>query len=234
MENLTKIWKDPVWSKIIAYLIVGLLSIFISGLIAYFKTPADTRAEESIVSVLFSYNFTVNLFSIFSALLFLLFVSIGILYRKYFYTYDLFISSPMSGFQNEEEYIEFRNVCLEVKLALQNKCGFKKIYYAGEHKPTKRHFSIPRVAFLKDLAALKNSKRFLLIHPGKIYSSTLFECGYAYRKQTKSIYFVKNIEDLPFLMRHLSDVASFVSIICVNNIKNITNVIANDSTDIFC
>ena len=74
----------------------------------------------------------------------------------------------MSGFDKEEDYIQFRTQCLEIKRTIEKECGFKKIYYAGEDKPSKNNFSVPRVAVVKDLKALRSSKRFLLIHPGKI------------------------------------------------------------------
>lgn len=233
-EKISKIWNDPVWSKVIAYFVVGLTSIFVSGIATYLKSPTDARKEESIIGVLLSYNLSINLFVILSTLTFLVMVTIGFLYKKFYLHYDLFISAPMSGFKTNEEYEEFRKLCIEVKYALENKCGFKKIYYAGADKPTKADFSIPKVAFIKDLIALRKSKRFMLIHPGKIYSSTLFECGFAYRKQMKCVYFVKYLTDLPFLMRHLADAASFVSIICVEDIKNILKVINTDKSDIYC
>ncbi|MEK6726330.1 MAG: hypothetical protein AABY54_07260, partial [Deltaproteobacteria bacterium] len=67
----------------------------------------------------------------------------------------------------------------------------------------------------------------------KIYSSTLFECGFAYRKQTKSLYFVKSLTELPFLMRHLADASPFISIMCEKNYQEFINKIKTDKIDIF-
>lgn len=233
MNKFMKVWKDPVWSKVLAYCIIGLFSLFLSAIVTYLEAPSSIKDDESIVGVLFNYSISVNIFTILTVLLFLILITIGFTYKNYFLKYDLFISAPMSGFDNDEEYKGFRQLCLNVKKELEDKCGFKNIYYAASKKPNRKSFSIPKVAFLKDLAALKSSKKFVLIHPGKMFSSTLFECGFAYRKQTKSVYFVRNLNELPFLMRHLADAASFVSIICVDNMNNIVNVINTDSNDIF-
>jgi hypothetical protein len=231
MNYFSKIWNDPVWSKVISYVIIVLISILSSAIFTYFTS--NLRNTKTILEVLLNYNLSVNLFFIVSLLIFVFLIMTGFLYKNIFLKYDVFISAPMSGFETEKEYSDFRLIVMDVIRLLERKCGFKNIYYAGEHKTKKSHFSTPKVAFLKDLAALKNSKRFVLIHPGKIYSSTIFECGYAYRKQIKSIYFIRRLDELPFLMRHLSDVASFVSIFCVGEMNNIINAIENDKKDLF-
>ena len=63
-----------------------------------------------------------------------------------------------------------------------------------------------------DLVALKQSHRFVLLYPQKLPTSALFEAGYALALDCDSHYFVRDRDDLPFLMRELAGVTQKVRI----------------------
>ena len=52
-----------------------------------------------------------------------------------------------------------------------------------------------------DIDALMDSKKFILIYPKKITSSVIFEAGVAYAQNKESLYFVKDKNDLPYVMK---------------------------------
>lgn len=206
---MRKLWNDPVWSKVIAGLILAALA-------AIGSTVINNKAIPTFIGSWSPTAVTVNPTILIAVLLFLLFVGLAILLVNAFTKYDVFISAPMS-FQDDANYKDFRSYCMEIKTLLETDCGFSRIYYAGETIESVNEFSAHQHAAENDLKALRKSKRFLLIVPEKTYSSSIFEAGFAFRKGIPSIYFCKKIDDLPFLMRKLGDVFLHVKVYEPNN-----------------
>jgi pimeloyl-ACP methyl ester carboxylesterase len=117
------------------------------------------------------------------------------------YQYDVFVAMAMAGVESEEQYKSYRTQALEVVTCLQEKCGFRSVFYAGLNLKTKADFDAEDFSLSEDLLALRGSKYFLLIYPDKIVSSTLFEAGLALALGKPAVYFIRRREDLPFLMR---------------------------------
>lgn len=201
---MKKIWNDPVWSKVISAIILAIPAFLISVAINFWnnrKFPIDWTG----------FTVQVNGIILCTVLLFLVFVGISILYHNTFFKYDVFISAPMS-FSDDVEYQKFRAFCLEIKALLESECGYQRIYYAGSEIESIKQFSAHQHAAENDIKALRSSKCFLLIMPQKMQSSAIFEAGFAFRKCIPSVFFCKNIGDLPFLMKHLNDSFRFVKV----------------------
>ncbi|MFI1104333.1 hypothetical protein [Streptomyces melanogenes] len=118
-------------------------------------------------------------------------------------TYDVFVSSPMASFPTSEQYEEHRAGMRQLVEALERHCRFK-VYYAGLHLPTWNSFQRPDIGAQRDAAALRESKRFLLVVPLPLVSSVYVEAGYALALHKPSVYYHHVDVELPFMLRHAS------------------------------
>jgi hypothetical protein len=112
--------------------------------------------------------------------------------------YDLFISCPMAAFK-DAEFDHFR-VLIDSLLESIPK-GKYSIYCAMLNNRARQNFDPAAIAAEGDLNALKQSRNFLMIYPKKIVSSCLLEAGYALITGMQSTYFVRNDDDLPYMLR---------------------------------
>ncbi len=119
------------------------------------------------------------------------------------YDYDVFLSTPMAAFATDAAYRKGRAEFKKVFDALKLKCRLS-VYWASEKITCFKDFDTLETSVLDDLEALKKSRRLVLLYPEKLASSTLFEAGYALARDCESHYFVRQREDLPFLMQELA------------------------------
>ncbi len=63
-------------------------------------------------------------------------------------------------------------------------------------------YDTPKQAVLNDLRIIDESNVFILIHPQKMQTSTLFKLGYAYSR-IKKIIIVSEDKNLPYMVRGL-------------------------------
>lgn len=118
------------------------------------------------------------------------------------FIHEVFLSTPMAAFKTDEEYKTGRAQFKKVFDALKN--SGLTVYWASEKIESMQDFDTLDVSVLDDLTALMQSRRFALIYPQKLPSSALFEAGYALALNRFSHYFVRDRDDLPFLMRELA------------------------------
>jgi TIR domain len=116
--------------------------------------------------------------------------------------YDVFLSVPMAAFETDELYVAFRAEAKKVFDALRDKCGLS-VFWAMEHIETKADFEVHDVSAEEDFKALRCSNNFLMIYPSRVVTSSLCEAGYALARDMPILMFVRQQDDLPFLMRQL-------------------------------
>lgn len=166
---MKKIWNDPVWSKVIAGVILFALSAIVTAIYTLYTTP---DGEKNWLSVLVESSTTVNSYILTTTLVLL--ITIILIYlivsRK---EYDIFFSAPMSV-DTEEEYKELRSKCLQLIDELKNNKQYKSIYYAAESKKSMNDFTPGSHAVSDDLRALRKSKRLFLYMPKKMPTSAIF------------------------------------------------------------
>ena len=97
--------------------------------------------------------------------------------KKLPYKYDVFLSSPMSAFETDEDYKKDRDVMLKLKKYLEEQKNVS-IYYAGEHIKSSISFENELVGN-NDFEAIESSRCFIMFYPERIVSSVLVEAGYA-------------------------------------------------------
>lgn len=117
------------------------------------------------------------------------------------YQWDVFLAAPMAACADEESYQRERDSALRVLAALRTHCGYRRIYFAGEHLETLEEFEAADVSLSEDLEALRQSRYFVLLYPEKLVTSALAEAGAALALGIPSIYHVRSHWDLPFLLR---------------------------------
>lgn len=115
--------------------------------------------------------------------------------------YDVFISSPMFAFRDEQQYQHHRANVLRFIRSLDRECGFS-CYYAGKDRPNYDDFEMSDVALSNDLQALRDSSFFVLLIPVTSATSALVETGAALILGKPSIYFIHTDAQLPFALEH--------------------------------
>jgi hypothetical protein len=118
------------------------------------------------------------------------------------FQYDVFFSTPMAGFLTDAEYQSGRANFKTVFDSLKQQCGLS-VYWGAEKISSMKDFDTMDISAIDDLRALQQSRQFVLLYPQKLATSALFEAGYALALNRFSRYFVRDRDDLPFLMREL-------------------------------
>lgn len=111
----------------------------------------------------------------------------------------VFLATPISGFQSEDQYILYRKSVLLLIESLTNNyevyCELQKILDINS-------YDAPQDSIKNDFNAIEESDIFILLHPLRMQSSSLIELGYACALRKKLI-FVGAKSDLPYLVNGL-------------------------------
>lgn len=111
----------------------------------------------------------------------------------------VFLATPISGFQSEDQYILYRKSVLLLIESLANNyevyCELQKILDIDS-------YDAPQDSIKKDFNAIEESDIFILLHPLRMQSSSLIELGYACALRKKLIV-VSAKSDLPYLVNGL-------------------------------
>ena len=120
--------------------------------------------------------------------------------------YDLFVSAPMASFDNSQEYESYRASILDAVREIKKSCSFSDVFYAGHEINSFKDFESDDLSVAQNYSSLRNSTNFILLYPRKIATSALIELGWAMVMKKPIIIFVKNRDDLPYLMKHADSV----------------------------
>lgn len=115
--------------------------------------------------------------------------------------HDVFLASPMAAFPDDENYRKNREDVMKLVDAFRTACQFKSVVFAGKEIESIKGFEAPDISAADDIQALRESRLFVLYYTEKIVSSVLFEAGVALALHKPSLYFVRDRDHLPFLMR---------------------------------
>jgi nucleoside 2-deoxyribosyltransferase len=107
----------------------------------------------------------------------------------------IFLAAPISGFDNIDEYKEYRNrVILLIKELRKLFCVCSEL----EKVDNIETYDSPEKSVKKDFQAIEDSDVFLLLHPHKMQTSSFIELGYAYALN-KKILIIAEKEELPYM-----------------------------------
>jgi hypothetical protein len=104
---------------------------------------------------------------------------------------------------------------LKVIRALHD-CGLS-VFCALETIDSMDKFDTQGISTHDDMDILAHSGSFVMLYPQKLASSALFEAGYALALGRPSLFFVRNEQDLPYLMQRLPEAFTHVSILDSRN-----------------
>lgn len=125
--------------------------------------------------------------------------------------HDVFLSAPMASFKDDSEYQPFRAEVMKVIDAL-HRCGLS-VFCALEAIDSMAKFGTHGISTHDDMDILEHCGSFVMLYPQKLATSALFEAGYALALGRPSMYFVRNEQDLPYLMQRLPEAFTDVSIL---------------------
>lgn len=124
--------------------------------------------------------------------------------------YDLFLAGPMAASPSQESFREERDSASAIADAFRTKCDFK-VYYAGDFIAAEAEFDAPDIALEQNVQALSDASYFVMVilQPLTKPSSVLVEAGFALARRIPSLYFVRAVDYLPYILRqatqHQSD-----------------------------
>lgn len=111
----------------------------------------------------------------------------------------IFIATPISGFQNEDQYTLYRKSVLSLIKELVNDY---EVHCELQEISDKSSYDTPQDSLKKDFDAIEKSDIFILLHPMRMQSSSLIELGYACALKKKLLIVGAN-NDLPYLVNGL-------------------------------
>lgn len=138
-------------------------------------------------------------------------------------SHDVYIASPMAAWSNKEEYEQDRINVLKIVDALIQECNFKSVFYIGKEIKSTTDFDAPDVGTIDNMQALELSRMYILLYPNKIVSSILVETGWALALNKPSVYFIRDRDDLPFLLRQAEQ--AFTNVRIYEGYRNVEDVI---------
>lgn len=141
----------------------------------------------------------------------------------------IFISAPISGFEDKNIYRKFRDFIIKLILALRKEKF--EVCSEVEQISNTENYDSPTKSVENDFANIISSDIFLMIHPKKMQTSSLIELGFACAN-SKKIIIVGKEDALPYLAKGLkkSQISTeFVDISEINDsiILKIINVLCN-------
>jgi len=167
--------------------------------------------------------------------------------------YDVFLAVPMAA-ASPQEVDALRILAQELVTIFQSELNLHRVYCAWlrlkeqEEAPSKSNSNNltdaggiwdPAQFALPDIRnALKNSTYFVLVYPEKRVSSVLVEAGMALSFKKPSVWFVKDEEDLPFLMRNGEGAANRdgipnIKVYVVKELRHIKSLLRDHKRKIF-
>lgn len=117
------------------------------------------------------------------------------------HSYDYFIAVPMSCLP-QEEYISLKAELHKLHDALQ--AAGKKIFCAPIDSEFS-NFKLPALAYKIDKYAIESARHFVIILPGKHYTSALVEWGWADMLGLPVTICATDAGDIPWMMRALPE-----------------------------
>lgn len=147
--------------------------------------------------------------------------------------YEVFVAAVMAGHATPDAYAASRAEVLRVVQALRARCK-RGVFYAGETLATTDAFEQAGMVATEDMRKVARSRYFLMIYPEKVASSVLMEAGVALAYERPSVYCVKDIADLPYLMqRAVLDKNVKATAITITTIDQLIKIIEQSGLEIF-
>lgn len=134
----------------------------------------------------------------------------------------IFISTPIAGFGNEKDYLEYKKVLEKICISLQKEIGQENIYSAFLEVSDFNDYDLPEKSAKKDIKNIKNAEFFILFYPKRMITSALTELGIALGMNKKILIVAPDKKILPFMVQGMPFLETY-------NVKFLKKDIADDS-----
>lgn len=125
-----------------------------------------------------------------------------------------FIATAMSGL-SKEDYTSLQSSLISLK----NHHSEFEIFSEITNISDQDNFMSPKTATELDISEIHKCSHFVLFHLSDIQSSTLFELGIAHTLRKEITIFYKDKEHLPFMIKDLDMVSSYVKLIQIKDFE---------------
>ncbi len=115
--------------------------------------------------------------------------------------HDVFLAAPMASHADDAAYQKDRAEMNSLVAVLEKDCGYDSVFYAGKHIASGKKFEAADISVREDYEALRSSRRFILVYPGRLVSSVLVEAGMAIALHKPMLIFARDRDELPFLLK---------------------------------
>ena len=122
----------------------------------------------------------------------------------------VFISTPISGFSTQNDYLSYRRKVL--KLIEFLRANDYEVCSEVESISSEDKYDSPAKSVKDDFESIERNDFFILLHPARMQTSSLIELGYACAKNRKIIAVGKK-NDFPYLVIGFADYNSNARII---------------------
>jgi nucleoside 2-deoxyribosyltransferase len=144
----------------------------------------------------------------------------------------VFLGTPMASL-DPLTYKENREGIIQIIEAIKGHTKFENIYSPIINKPTQKDFDGKEFSVEKDFSQLKSSEYYIFVYPVKALSSILIEIGYAIALMKKTLIFVKDKSDLPFMLERADYRNNNVKIYDFKDFNDLKQQICDDGNYIF-
>lgn len=134
----------------------------------------------------------------------------------------LFISTPITGFDSENEYVDYRKKIMRIINEIRKIDNIDSIYSAMVQVETVSCYDSPAKSVIQDLQAIDKASNFILFYPRRVPSSALIELGYALAKEKNILVITNDLCSLPYMAQGLEAVHKKKVFILEKSIEDIT------------
>lgn len=151
--------------------------------------------------------------------------------------YDVYVSAPMDGLTEITDFANLKQDIEKIKVDLRRECKLDRVFYAGTDLSFGK-WQEPSIGLKDNWHALRGSRYFLMIYPRYVSSGIVFEAGLAIGLGKPSVWFVREGEKLPYLLRGGAgasgdDGLPLVRVIPYNSVEDIRTAFAVDKDKLF-
>lgn len=115
----------------------------------------------------------------------------------------VFISTPIAGFDNEQQYETYRESIISLYDKIKDHFGKENVFAALANATSLSEYDSPEESAKIDIIAIEKCDLFILLYPRKIPTSALVELGYALAREKKIVLVSPNLEVLPYMVQGL-------------------------------
>lgn len=151
----------------------------------------------------------------------------------YFRSFDLYISTPVVSLVHQNDFKRHKKTIEELIAILKQSRSDSKIYsfiteISSLPKSGAANYNIKKI-----YSTLRRSKKYIGIFPTKVMSGAHCEAGFALALGKPSLLFVKDLNDLPTILRKAPSVYSFVNIQLYENDEDLKRIFRESGNDLF-